>query len=160
MNLKNTKDIFVGAVKTFAGIIAVGAMIMMITFTLFAESVVFSKEVFAPVLSLAIIFTGIGGLVAVVFIFFRYYIRKSEQQEETIKSYKSTIKQLRKELNAANKFIQENLPPQRIQSDSPENERRDGFFRQIAGLSATESNSEDPCTEDDSLQDPSTDEEI
>lgn len=84
MNFKTNKDIIIRIVKDFLGVTAVGALIMLICLMLFAESIIFSKEVIGFLIGIAILCLGIGGLTSAIFIFFHCCLKEIAKLKKTI----------------------------------------------------------------------------
>lgn len=135
MNMKTNKDIIIRVVKDFIGVTAVGAMILLITFMLFAESVVFSKEVIGLLIGIAILCLGIGGVIAAVFIFFAYCMKKIAKLEKTIADKERIIANQSNQLKEAQAFARRCNTPKKQQPKTSNKDRSKGIFDEIDGLS-------------------------
>ena len=135
MNFKTNKDIIIRVVKHFVGVTAVGTMILLICMILFAESVIFSKEVVALLIGIAIFCLGIGGLISAIFIFFSYCMNRISKLEKIIADRDKTIATQHNQLQKVNAYMitrsDSKVATTKSVSDTSENK----IFREIAPLS-------------------------
>lgn len=151
MNLKTNKDIIIRVVKNFVGVTAVGAMILLIAMMLFAESIVFSKEVICLLIGIAFLCLGIGGVSSAVLIFFSFCTKKIAKLEKTIADRDKTIADKDKiianqnnQLKEAKAFVRSYATPKIQKPNTSDTGRGKGIFDEIDDLLSEEVDEDEP----------------
>ena len=134
MNLKANKDIIIRVVKNFAGVITVGAMILLIAMMFFAESIIFSKEVLGLLIGIAILFTGVGGIVSATLIFFSCCMKKIAKLEKAVADRDNIIANQNNQLLQVRTYVKNHNVPTSQKNSAKDADNK--IFKEIESLSA------------------------